>query len=112
MEIQTEEVFFSVRRDIPSTLLNAELIRIPTEFQGFCIEINIRKKKWLLVCTCSPKTKLISNHLKEIWKNLDNYSSKYDNFILLGDLNSEGTDSAVTDLCQIYDCKNLIKDNT
>ena len=43
---------------------------------------------------------------------MDNYSSKYDNFILLGDLNSEPTESAVGDFCQIYECKNLIKDNT
>ena len=28
-------------------------------------------------------------------KNLDNYSSKYDNFIFLGGLNSEPTESAV-----------------
>ena len=45
-------------------------------------------------------------------KNLDNYSSKYDNFILLDDFNSEPTESAINDFCQIYSCKNLIKDNT
>ena len=65
-----------------------------------------------MVCTYNPNKNLISNHLKEIGKNLDNYSSKYDNFILLGDLNSEPTESAVRDFCQIYGCKNLIKDNT
>ena len=43
---------------------------------------------------------------------MDNYSSKYDNFILLGDFNSEPTESAVRDFCEIYSCKNLIKDNT
>ena len=43
---------------------------------------------------------------------MDNYSVKYDNFILLGDLNSEPTESAVKDFCEIYSCKNLIKDNT
>ena len=43
---------------------------------------------------------------------MDNYSSKYDNFILLGDLNSQPTESAVRDFCEIYSYKNLIKDNT
>ena len=95
-----EEVFFSMSRHT-STLLNTELL-----IEGFCIEINIRKKKWLLVCTYNPNKNLISNHLKEIGKNLDNYSSKYDNFILLGDLNSELIESAVRDFCQIYGCKN------
>ena len=45
-------------------------------------------------------------------KNLNNYSSKYDNFNLLGCLNSEPTESTVRDFCQIYLCKNLIKGNT
>ena len=52
-------------------------------------------KKWLLACTYNPNKNLISNHLKERGKNLDNYSSKYNNFILLGDLNSEPTESTV-----------------
>ena len=92
---------------MPSTLLNTELL-----IEGFCIEVNIRKKKGLLVCKYNPNKNLILNHLKEIGKNVDNYSSKYDNFILLGDLNSEPTESAVKDFCQIYGCQNLIKDNT
>ena len=96
-----------LKEDIPSTLLNTELL-----IEGFCIEINIRKKKWLLVRTYNPNKNLILNHLKEIGKNFDNYSSKYDNFILLGDLNSEPTESAVRYFCQIYGCQNLIKDNT
>ena len=41
---------------------------------------------------------------------MHNYSSKYDNFILFGDLNSEPT-KAVGDFCEVYSCKNLIKDN-
>ena len=63
----------------------------------FCIEINRSKKKWLLVCTYDRNENFISNHLKEIGKKLDNYSSKYDNFILLGDLNSKQTESTVRD---------------
>ena len=95
-------ILFYIREDIPLTLLNSD-----TSIESFYIEINIRKKKWLLVCTYNPNKNLISNHLKEIGK-----SSKYDNFILLSDLNSETTESAVRDFCEIYSCKNLIKDNT
>ena len=39
------------------------------------------------------------------------YSSKCD-FILLGDLNSEPTESVVRDFCEIYSSKNPIKGNT
>ena len=91
-------ILLYIREDIPSTLLNFDM-----SIESFYIEINQRKKKWLLVGTYN---------LKEIGKNLENYSSKYDNFILLGDLNSEPTESAVKDFCEIYSCKNLIKDNT
>ena len=42
---------------------------------------------------------------------MNKYSSKYDNFILLGDLNSEPTEPVARDFYQIYSCKNLIIDN-
>ena len=54
-------ILLCVREYIPSTLLNTELL-----IESFCIEINIRKKKWLLVCTYNQNKNLISNHLKEI----------------------------------------------
>ena len=101
------DILHYVLEDIPSTLLNSDM-----STESFRIEINIRKKKWLLVCTYNLNKNLISNHLKEIGKTLENYSSKYDNFILLGYLNSEPTESTIRDFCEIYSCKNLIKDNT
>ena len=48
-----------------------------------------------LVCTYNPNKNLTSNHLKEIDKNLDNYYSQYDKFILLGDFNLERTESNI-----------------
>ena len=48
-------ILLYVREDVPSTLLNTELL-----IESFCIEINIRKKKWLLVCTYNPNRNLIS----------------------------------------------------
>ena len=59
--------------------------------KSFYIETNKRKKKWLIVYTYNPNKNLISNHLKEIDKNLGNYSS--------------------LDFSEIYICKNLINDN-
>ena len=85
-------ILLCIREDITSTLLISDM-----SIETFYFEIIIRKKKWLLVCTHNPKKNLISNHPKEIGKNLNNYSSKYDKFVLLG---------------KIYSCKNLIKDST
>ena len=41
-----EGILLYVREAIPSTLLNTELF-----YESFCSELNIRKKKWILVCT-------------------------------------------------------------
>ena len=60
-----------IREDTPSTLLNSDM-----SIESFYIEINIRKKKWLLICGYNLNKNLISNHLKEIDKNVDNYSFK------------------------------------
>ena len=58
-----------------------------------------------------PNKNLISDHRKEIGKNLDSYSSKYDNFIFPGDLDTKTTESAVRGFYQIYGYENLIKYN-
>ena len=74
-----------IGKDIPSNLLHTDDI-----VEGFYLEISIRKKKWLLGCSCNPHKRYISPHLIELGKNLD-FNSKYGNFILLGDLNAEPT---------------------
>ena len=44
---------------------------IPTKLEGFFIELNLRRKKWLLCCSYNPKYSQISHHFKEIGKDLD-----------------------------------------
>ena len=39
-------------------------------------------------------------------------SSRYGNFLLLGDFNAEPTTTTVSDFCEIYNLKNIIKDKT
>ena len=51
---------------------------------------------------------MLSSNSKELVKN-SYFNSKYDNFILLGDLNTEPTKKAVNDFCQVYDCSNIKK---
>ena len=73
--------------------------------EGLFVEINLRKKKWLLCCSYNPKKSLISNHLQEIGNNLDLLSSKFDNYLLMGDFNSEPNEPAISDFCEIYNTK-------
>ena len=96
-----------VREDIPSNLL-----RIDSEIEAFYIELNIRIKRFLLCCSYNPNKNQITKHLAVISKNLDTFSSKYDSFILIGDLNSEPCEQPLKDLCHVYNCQNIIKDKT
>ena len=51
---------------------------------------------------------MIKGYLEYISKEIDSHSSKYDNFLLLGDFNSKPTDKAMKSFCQIYNFKNLL----
>lgn len=89
---------------ISPTLLNTE-----KSIKGLHIEINVRRKKWLIGCSYDPPKTFILAHLKEIDKNLDICSSSYDKYILRGDLNSETKEQSLTDFCRFYNSKNIIK---
>ena len=73
--------------------------------ESFYIEMNVRKKKLLLICKYNPNKNLISNHLKEYVKTWtiipQNMTSE-----------SESTESAVRECYEIHSCNNLIIDNT
>ena len=49
------------------------------------IEINLKKRKWLLIALYNPHKDMIGNHLDSIGKQLDILCEKYENIILLGD---------------------------
>ena len=98
-------IMLYVREDIPSKQLNISNKTTET----MCIEINLRKKKWLLISSYNPHKNLIKEHLKVLASTLDSYSSKYDNFILLGDLNCETSVDHMNDFCKDYSLSNLTK---
>ena len=100
-------ILLYIREDIPSKLLNTDL-----SIEGFFVEIRLRKKKWLLCSSYNPKKNLIANHLKCIGRNLDSQLGQYENFILMGDFNVEPNDANMKDFCQIYGCRNIVKDKT
>ena len=83
--------------------------RLPTEYkppenvESLFVEINIRKRKWLLCCY-NPHKNNISNHLHHLSKGLDVYLKHYDNLLILGDLNSELKDNSLNDF---YNVKSL-----
>ena len=78
-------VLLYVREDIPSNLITVDINQI----KNFYVELNLRNNKWLINCSYNPHKSLIGNHLDEVSKTLDLYSSAYDKIILLGDFNTE-----------------------
>ena len=81
------DIMLYIREDIPLKFLTE--VKLDNEIENIFIEINLRSKKWLLSGSCNPKLSHIKNHLQEIGKGLDYYSSKYENVTVLGDFNAE-----------------------
>ena len=99
-------ILLYIRDDIPSNLIESK-----TTIEGLLVEINLRKK-WLLCWCYNPKKPLISNHLKGIGNNPDLLSSKFDNYMLMGDFHAEPNKPAVSDFCEIFNSKNILKEKT
>ena len=63
-----------IREDIPSRLIEKKF-RNNSEY---CfVEINLRKKKWLLCCSYNPHKNSISTHIDFLRRELDLHSSNY-----------------------------------
>ena len=99
-----------VREDIPCKILKEYTPEKPIE--NLFVEINLRSRKWLLSCSYSPKTNLIADHLHCIGRGIDFYSSKYDNFIVSGDVNTEVSNSFMEQFCASCNLKSVIKEHT
>ena len=100
-------IMLLVREEIPSKLLSQ--YKPNNSVENIFIEINLRSKKWLLSCSDNPNLTLLNNHIQNISRGLDFYSSKYDHFIVLGDFNAETSNAIISEFCATYNLKNLIK---
>ena len=76
------------------------------------MELNLRAHKWLLSCSYNPKFSLIQSHLNSLIKVLDFYSSKYENFIVMGDFNVECSNAYLDNFCQCYNLESINREPT
>ena len=90
-------ILLYIREDIPARLLATSL---PKYFEGFFVELNVRKKQILMCCSCSPTKSNISSHLSIVGRSMDSYISSYDNSLVIGDLNSEIIEIAISEFCE------------
>ena len=99
-------IMMYIREDTPSKLLPIENQPI----EGFYVEINLRKKKWLLCGTYIPHRNNIAIHLDSLSKKVALYSSAYDNYILIGDFNIEADSKEMSSFCDTFDLTSLKKE--
>ena len=99
-----------VKNHIPCKVLND--FKNSLKLEHIFVEFHINSKKWLVSCSYNPHTALIEKHLDYISKGLDYYSSKYENFILLGDFNAQIDNEIVENFCSTYNLKSLVKEYT
>ena len=76
---------------VKDNLLTSHLDKycFPNEIEIFCIELNLRKKKWL-TCCYNPHKHLLKHHLFHVESTINFYSNTYE---ILGDFNSEISDT-------------------
>ena len=48
----------------------------------FCVELNLKKQKWLRFCCHNPHKHVMKDHLQQIKNAIDFYSTSYENIIL------------------------------
>ena len=73
-----------VREDIPS-----KLIEMNSSVEVIPIELNLRKKKWLVNCSYNANISNICDHLRSLGKSLDTLPTSYDKVFLMEDFNGE-----------------------
>ena len=71
--------------------------------EGFYVEINLPKTKWLHCCFYNPNRCKIDFHLENLNRSLSLYSLDYENFIIIGDFNVGANDSATSVFSDTYD---------
>ena len=98
-------ILLYVRDEIPSRLLTD--YKIKDNLELFFVEVNIRKKKWLLSCSYNPHKSNISKHLHNLNKSLDVYLKSYDNILIMGDNNSEFSENCLNGFCNVNSLKTL-----
>ena len=88
-------IMLFAREETPSKVLSA--YKPNSSVENVFIKMNLRSKKWLLSCSCNPNLTLLNNHIQNISRGIDVYSSKYDNFIVLGDFNAETSNTTISE---------------
>ena len=78
-----EDTMLYVKEHIPCRMLSKFTFEA---FEAFAIEINLRRVKWLLVCSYNPNYSNLPVHLNAIDKAIEFYSKTYDKISIAGEV--------------------------
>ena len=103
------ELLMYLKEDIPQKELSFNL---PSDIEIIIIELNINKIKWL-VCGCyHPPSESDEYFFYHLGKVLDDFSTKHDGFVLLGDFNVQENETILSEFLNAYNAKNIVKNKT
>ena len=71
-----------------------------------------KKNKWFLSYSYNPRKGNTKQHLSNVSKDLDELNSKYDNVLIIGDLNSEMSEHSLDEFCQNYNLESTVNKPT
>ena len=101
------ELLLYIREDISSKILTYSS---NCDIETPLVEINLRKRKWLLNGSYNPNKSQISPYLECLNSFLDEYSKKYETYLFIGDFNVNTSESSMKEFCT--GLKNLINEPT
>ena len=83
------------------------------KIESICVELYVNNKKWLITGMYRPPSMSDSDFNQDFVKSYDQMSVKYDNLLILGDLNydllSDQKSTPLTNVCDICDLENIVK---
>ena len=90
----------------------------PKYIECICAELNISKENWIIFVVYRPPEYSLSEFFEKLSEVVDLAITKYENVVILGDINVDTQDSnslgfnKVQDLCDISGLRNLIRTTT
>ena len=97
-------IMFFVREDISAKPIGSETP--PAE--GVRVEVKLRKQMWMITCSYNPNKSMISQHMEALVKNMDFYSSTYENVIFSVYFNAGMEHLALTDFYNLHSLTSFI----
>ena len=93
-------ICFAISESSKSSLKRAITYRINFS-QYFDVKLWMKAQFWKKLL-CNPHKNNISNHLINLSKIIDRNSSRYDKYLCIGDFNTETSETALRNFCDLY----------